>query len=230
MSPTRRAAPRLLPLALLLALTACASPRPAPPPDPELVFWESIRDSRNPAEFQAYLNAYPQGRFVSLAKLRLAAFTPPKPPPPAPRKPEPKPAPKPAAPPPAAPKPPPAEKQGEAVITEAPAPAAAWAKVEDLSGIGLRQRSKVMECWQPPSLPKGTGTLRTEVRIYYDDKGRVIGAAYSGGNGDLADPTYRVFVESALAAPMRPECRDLELPEGTEAGSFLLLFGLDGPP
>lgn len=36
----------------------------------ELAFWESIRASENPAEYRAYLNAYPNGRFAGLAKTR----------------------------------------------------------------------------------------------------------------------------------------------------------------
>lgn len=41
----------------------------------ELAFWESIRDSRNPADYRAYLEQYPQGRFASLARLRGQATT-----------------------------------------------------------------------------------------------------------------------------------------------------------
>lgn len=36
----------------------------------ELAFWESIRSSENPAEYRAYLNAYPNGRFAALARTR----------------------------------------------------------------------------------------------------------------------------------------------------------------
>ena len=36
----------------------------------ELAFWESIRSSENPAEYRAYLNAYPNGRFAGLARTR----------------------------------------------------------------------------------------------------------------------------------------------------------------
>jgi hypothetical protein len=41
-------------------------------PDVELAFWNSIRDSRNPDGFKAYLRRYPQGAFAELAKIRLA--------------------------------------------------------------------------------------------------------------------------------------------------------------
>lgn len=40
----------------------------------ETMFWESIRQSSNPADFRAYLEQYPQGRFAALARNRLAAL------------------------------------------------------------------------------------------------------------------------------------------------------------
>lgn len=38
----------------------------------EVAFWESIKDSTNPADFRAYLNKYPNGEFSELARIRLA--------------------------------------------------------------------------------------------------------------------------------------------------------------
>jgi class 3 adenylate cyclase len=38
----------------------------------ELAFWQSIQASDDPAEYQAYLDKYPDGAFVSLAQVRLA--------------------------------------------------------------------------------------------------------------------------------------------------------------
>ena len=40
----------------------------------EILFWESMKDSRNAAELRAYLAAYPDGRFASLARTRLTAL------------------------------------------------------------------------------------------------------------------------------------------------------------
>ena len=40
----------------------------------ETVFWESIRNSSNPAEFEAYLRQFPAGVFRGLATLRLSAL------------------------------------------------------------------------------------------------------------------------------------------------------------
>ena len=42
----------------------------------EIAFWESVRDSKNPVELQAYLDQCPNGAFVALAKARLAALAP----------------------------------------------------------------------------------------------------------------------------------------------------------
>ena len=69
---------------------------PAPPaasgpsPDSEVVFWQSIKDSKSAADYKAYLEKWPQGTFASLARLRIAelekaaAVTPPAPEKPAP--------------------------------------------------------------------------------------------------------------------------------------------------
>ena len=37
----------------------------------ELTFWESIKDSRHASDYEAYLQAYPKGRFVGLARARM---------------------------------------------------------------------------------------------------------------------------------------------------------------
>ncbi|MGY6215744.1 formylglycine-generating enzyme family protein [Methylolobus aquaticus] len=39
----------------------------------ELMFWDSIKDSANPADFEAYLEQYPKGRFARLARNRLGS-------------------------------------------------------------------------------------------------------------------------------------------------------------
>jgi formylglycine-generating enzyme required for sulfatase activity len=38
----------------------------------ELAFWESIKDSSHAGDYEAYLKAYPKGRFVALAQVRIA--------------------------------------------------------------------------------------------------------------------------------------------------------------
>nr|WP_244197559.1 SUMF1/EgtB/PvdO family nonheme iron enzyme [Caballeronia ptereochthonis] len=97
----------------------------------ELTFWESIKDSTYPSDYEAYLKAYPNGRFAALAKARIErlraagsakpATTPPATPTPA--APAPKPAPSTAATP-EKPRP----SASAAPSTAAPAAAAAAAK------------------------------------------------------------------------------------------------------
>jgi hypothetical protein len=40
----------------------------------EVAVWDSVRDSKNPAELPAYIDAYPDGTFVPLARLRVMAM------------------------------------------------------------------------------------------------------------------------------------------------------------
>jgi hypothetical protein len=40
----------------------------------DLAFWDSVKTSTNPADFQAYLQRFPDGTFVSLARTRLTAL------------------------------------------------------------------------------------------------------------------------------------------------------------
>ncbi len=47
---------------------------PAPANDVELEFWRSIKDSNKPEELNAYLSAYPNGQFRSLALSRIASL------------------------------------------------------------------------------------------------------------------------------------------------------------
>jgi adenylate cyclase len=42
----------------------------------ELSFWESVRESDNPALIRAYLEKYPNGEFSALAKIRIGELTP----------------------------------------------------------------------------------------------------------------------------------------------------------
>jgi hypothetical protein len=40
----------------------------------EIVFWETVRDSKNPAELRAYLQRFPNGMFAPIAEARIAAL------------------------------------------------------------------------------------------------------------------------------------------------------------
>jgi adenylate cyclase len=59
-----------------LAPTAVAAPAPAvsTPAPFELPFWDTIKESKDPAEFSAYLEQYPNGVFASLAEARRDAL------------------------------------------------------------------------------------------------------------------------------------------------------------
>ena len=54
-------------------LLACAIRRTG---EVELSFWESVRESDNPALIQAYLQKYPNGEFSALAEIRIGELTP----------------------------------------------------------------------------------------------------------------------------------------------------------
>ena len=47
---------------------------PAGSAELEGLFWQSIMNSTNPAEFEAYLRRFPTGLFSELAQARLAAL------------------------------------------------------------------------------------------------------------------------------------------------------------
>jgi len=65
-------AARLLFAIALSIAAACAAAQASEPA--EIAFWESVRDSKDPAELRAYLQRYPNGTFVFLAQRRLATL------------------------------------------------------------------------------------------------------------------------------------------------------------
>ncbi len=74
--------------AVLAVLLATAAPAFAQSPA-EIEFWKSVQNSKNAAELQAYLQAFPHGKFVPLARLRITELT--GKPPPGPAQPSPAP-------------------------------------------------------------------------------------------------------------------------------------------
>jgi class 3 adenylate cyclase len=58
----------------LTAALHSADPAVAEPHSVELVFWESIKESTRAADYEAYLEQYPEGSFVTLARTRLVEF------------------------------------------------------------------------------------------------------------------------------------------------------------
>lgn len=59
--------------AFCLVIGLC-TPASAEPDRAEITYWESVRDSKTPAELDAYLRAYPDGAFAPLARIRLRAL------------------------------------------------------------------------------------------------------------------------------------------------------------
>ena len=56
---------------------AAAAAAPQPQQDRDVVFWDSIKKSTDPADFEDFLKNFPKSEFASLAQRRLAALTPP---------------------------------------------------------------------------------------------------------------------------------------------------------
>jgi hypothetical protein len=62
------------------ATTGAVDEVPAAPQEPldptavniELTFWNSVKDSNDPAMYEAYLDKYPEGEFKSLAEIKLS--------------------------------------------------------------------------------------------------------------------------------------------------------------
>jgi adenylate cyclase len=57
-----------------LGLAATSAPAVTTPAPFELPFWDTIKESKDPAEFTAYLEQYPNGVFASLAEARRDAL------------------------------------------------------------------------------------------------------------------------------------------------------------
>ena len=58
----------------LVAIAVLCAPALAEPDRAEITYWESVRDSKTPAELEAYLKTYPDGAFAPLARIRLKAL------------------------------------------------------------------------------------------------------------------------------------------------------------
>ena len=73
----RRPATAILGIAVWLCTVCWVSAQEAPRPPAsaaEIEFWQSVKDSKNPAEMRAYLDKHPNGEFATLARLRLQAL------------------------------------------------------------------------------------------------------------------------------------------------------------
>lgn len=115
----------------------------------DITFWESIKDSKNPAEYKAYLDTFPNGKFAALARARIAAGG--------------APAPAPAAPASTAPALPTA---APAAPAPAPAAAPAAAEIEPMSAAMVASSNATLRS-QPSTRGASLGSVRagTEVRV-----------------------------------------------------------------
>jgi hypothetical protein len=71
--------PLLVAIVAMIAVREAPAQVPAgaltiPPPDREVAFWQSIQDSSNLADFDAYLREFPDGFFVPFARSRIAVL------------------------------------------------------------------------------------------------------------------------------------------------------------
>lgn len=57
----------------LFPVSALATPE-IKQPQADIEFWKGIKNSQNPADFRQYLKEYPDGEFIELAKMRIAAL------------------------------------------------------------------------------------------------------------------------------------------------------------
>ncbi|MFN3076852.1 MAG: caspase domain-containing protein [Alphaproteobacteria bacterium] len=55
--------------------TPVSTPASVDPASVELAFWDTIKSSSDPADFQDYLTRYPTGQFAGLAQRKLASFS-----------------------------------------------------------------------------------------------------------------------------------------------------------
>jgi hypothetical protein len=58
----------------LLSFVAFSAPAAGTDPA-DVAFWQSVQSSKNAAEYQAYLNAFPHGVFVEVARARIKEFS-----------------------------------------------------------------------------------------------------------------------------------------------------------
>jgi len=73
-------------------------------------------------------------------------------------------------------------------------------------------RRQLAGCWNVPVGAKGVENMNAEIRVFFDSSMRVTDVKFVTGSGSMMDPHYRAFVESAIRAPLKPQCNVLNLP------------------
>ncbi|MES3026204.1 MAG: caspase family protein [Pseudomonadota bacterium] len=64
------------PAAASVVPVVASSVAPSAVPSPEMVLWNSIKESRDPGELNAYLDKYPKGQFAEQVRERLSSLAP----------------------------------------------------------------------------------------------------------------------------------------------------------
>jgi len=151
----------------------------------DITFWDSIKDSKNPAEYKAYLETFPNGKFAALAKARLAAT------------PAPAAAPAPPAAAPAAPATAPAAPAAPAPVA---APAAPPVEIESMSATMAASSNATVRA-QPTTRSASLGSIRagSEVKVTGKTKaGDWYRVAHAGKDGFIS---ASLLSAGAAAAP-----------------------------
>ncbi|MFL6636578.1 MAG: formylglycine-generating enzyme family protein [Massilia sp.] len=171
----------------------------------ELAFWESIKDSNQAGDYEAYLKAYPKGRFAALAQARIARLRAAQPQAPAAASAAPKPKETPAPAHDAAPKPPPPAKAPTPVAT-APTPARAVAAGADIKDCAA--------CPTLVSIPAGAFTLGNNTSDPSEKPAHAVTVA-----APFAIGRYEVSVQEWNACAAAGACPKIVQRPGTSASA-----------
>ncbi|PQO91319.1 hypothetical protein C5614_25680 [Massilia phosphatilytica] len=171
----------------------------------ELAFWESIKDSNQAGDYEAYLKAYPKGRFAALAQARIARLRVAQPQGPAAASATPKPKETPAPAHDTVPKPPPPAKVPAPVVT-APTPARAAAAGADIKDCAA--------CPTLVSIPAGVFTMGNNTSDPSEKPAHAVtvGAPFAIGR-------YEVSVQEWNACAAAGACPKIAQRQGTGANA-----------
>lgn len=164
---------------------AVQAPAPAPAAggnqQAELLFWESIKDSSNPAVFEAYLQQFPNGVFAGLAQAKLDELKPAQAAEADVRAAEPA-----------------ATETQSAAVTPAPAPEPAPIEVEEMTGVYVAKKSANVRA-------APTTDAKVVSKLAADQAAEVTGRALGGEWLRIASGGKTGFVSASLMAESSAE-------------------------
>ncbi|WP_404325604.1 hypothetical protein [Aerophototrophica crusticola] len=73
-------------------------------------------------------------------------------------------------------------------------------------------RRQFAACWNVDVGAKGVQEMSAEFRVFFNPQMEVIDSQFIKGSGNLSDPRFRSFAESAKRAIDNPRCKRLDLP------------------